>query len=131
MQQESDPTISWNWTQGAMRGKLELDDDIQEWAESNWVRTIHLFDKNWPYGGTTVCYKPEVYDNTGYPRGKFAQVSVAYCNPKDRYNRKLGQRLALENLYDGKCILLPVYTNNNPVVVLRDFFNSMTSSLTW
>jgi hypothetical protein len=131
MQQESDPTISWNWTQGAMRGKLELDDDIQEWAESNWVRTIHLFDKSLPYGGTTICYKPQICDNTGYPRGKFAQVSVAYCNPKDRYNRKLGQRLALENLYDGKCILLPVYTNNNPVVVLRDFFDSMTPSLTW
>jgi len=131
MQQESDPQPPHMWHNWIVTKNMELEADLNIWAQENWVRTIHLFDKNFPYGGTTICYKPQICDNTGYPRGKFAQVSVAYCNPKDRYNRKLGQRLALENLYDGKCILLPVYTNNNPVVVLRDFFDSMTPSLTW
>lgn len=104
---------------------------LKSWAQDNWVRTVHLFDKNWPYGGTTICYAPEVHDSQGYPRGKFARVSVSYCNTKDRYNRKLGQQLALENMYDGRYILLPIYTNKNPVVVLRDFFNSMQPSFEW
>lgn len=131
MQQESDPQPQQPWHNWIVTNNMELDADLTVWAEENWVRTIHLFDKHYPYGGTTICYKPEVHDSQGYPRGKFAQVSVAYCNPKDRYNRKLGQRLALENLYDGHCILLPVYTNGNPVVVLREFFESMAPAFAW
>ena len=104
---------------------------LKSWAEDNWVRTVHLFDKNWPNGGTTICYAPEVHDSQGYPRGKFARVSVAYCNTKDRYNRKLGQQLALENMYDGRYILLPIYANKNPVVVLRNFFESMQPDFEW
>lgn len=130
MQQESEPR--WNWN---AEFELEADDssvvDLKAWAQEHWVRTIHLFNKQNPYGGTTICYKPEVHDAQGFPRGKFAEVSVAHCNPKDRYNRKLGQYLALENMYDGRSILLPIYTNGDPVVVLRDFFESMEPSYYW
>ena len=131
MQQESDPQPQQPWHNWIVTNNMELETDIVAWAQENWVRTIHLFNKQDPYGGTTICYKPEVHDSVGYPRGKFAQVSVAYCNPKDRYNRKLGQRLALENLYDGHSILLPIYTNGDPVVVLRQFFESMEPNFFW
>jgi len=104
---------------------LETFPTIKETIEANHIRVIHLFDKFYPYGGTTVAYKPVKHDKTGYPTGKFAYVAVAYCNPKDRYDRKVGQQLAVEMLMDGQSVLLPIYIRNRPVVAIREIFEDV------
>ncbi len=86
------------------------------------IRVVHFFNKTFPEGGCTVAYMPEIYDNTGYPKGKFARVSVAWCNPKDIYNRKTGEAIAVDLLLSGDNIIMPIYKHGHPVRALRQIF---------
>jgi len=94
----------------------------KELIEQHHIRVVHFFNKTNPKGGCTVAYAPEIYDNTGYPKGKFARVSVAWCNPSDMYNRKVGEAIAIDCMLAGECILLPIFITGHPVRVLRDIF---------
>jgi hypothetical protein len=86
------------------------------------IRVVHLFDTGRPYGGCTVAYAPEVFDNTGYPKGKFAKVSVAWCNNRDRYSRPEGELVAVEKLLSNQFLTLPIYQRNHPVRTLKEMF---------
>lgn len=86
------------------------------------IRVVHLFDKESPRGGCTVAYMPEIHDGAGYPKGKFARVAVAWCNPSDTYDRKTGELIAVELLLDGNCVLMPIYPGGHPVRRLRSMF---------
>lgn len=86
------------------------------------IRVVHFFDKWYPKGGCTVAYRPEIYDYTGYPKGKFARVAVAWCNPKDTYDRKAGEAVAVELLMEGNYNLMPIYVEGHPVRALRAMF---------
>lgn len=97
----------------------------KETIERNHIRVVHLFDKFHPYGGCTVAYQPVKHDKTGYPTGKFGYVAVAYCNPQDRYDRKVGQMLAVEMLMNGDRLLMPIYVNHEPVRALRTIFQDI------
>ena len=99
--------------------------DLKDTIAENHIRVVHLFDKYCPLGGRTVAYKPVKHDKTGYPTGKFAYVAVAYCNPNDRYNRKLGEAMAVEMLLDGQSILMPIYMHNRPVVAIKEIFEQI------
>lgn len=88
------------------------------------IRVVHIFDKHYPYGGVTIAYRPERHDSSGFPTGKFASVSVAYCNPSDRYSRRTGEAVAIGNLISGSSILMPVYFNGHPVRNLIDIFTN-------
>jgi hypothetical protein len=96
---------------------------LTELIKSEHIRIVHLFDHDYPYGGCTIAYKPERFDGTGYPIGKFARVAVAYCSPLDRYSRKLGRHLAVSNLLVGENILMPIYINGTPVKDLQTVFS--------
>ena len=63
-----------------------------------------------------------IHDSKGFPQGIFAEVAVAYCNPKDAFSRKTGRALAEAMLAEGKSIKLPVYTYNMPVRYLKEVF---------
>ena len=97
--------------------------------ESDWVRVVHLFDKDNSYGGITIAYRPVLHDSKGYPAGKFGDVAVAWCSPQDRYNRKLGEALALQRMQFGNCITLPIYVDKTPVRFLKDMFQPMLRQL--
>lgn len=99
--------------------------DIKQTIQENHIRVVHLFDKFHPYGGRTVAYKPVKHDKSGYPTGKYAYVAVAYCNPQDRYDRKVGQLLAVEMLMDGHCLLMPIYINGTPVRNIKEIFEGV------
>ena len=100
----------------------EMQPGLLDFKESQFVRVVHLFDKANPQGGLTVAYKPQICTSTGFPRGKFAEVSLAWCNPKDRYDRKLGELIALNKLERGESVLLPLYANGTPVRELKRMF---------
>ena len=95
----------------------------------NYIRVVHLFNKQAPNGGLTVAYKPEQHDSTGYPTGKFAKVAVAVCNKKDRYSRKRGEEIAVNNLLNGHCVVLPLYKTGHPVRALKEIFVDVLKTL--
>lgn len=98
---------------------------LQEFKQDNHIRVVHFFNKYWPQGGATVAYRPILHDSKGNPRGRFAEVSVAYCNPEDRYDRKLGELIALDAMGNGRAINLPVYIEGHPVRYLRNMFDNI------
>jgi hypothetical protein len=105
----------------------------EEMIDQFHIRVVHFFDKSNPKGGCTVAYAPEVYDDVGFPKGKFARVAVAWCNPKDMYSRKVGQEIAVSLLIQGNSILLPIYLSGHPVRVLKAIFTEVLDKdyLTW
>lgn len=92
------------------------------------VRTVHLFNKATGRGGATVVYRPMLHDSTGFPKGKFAEIAVAWCAPGDQYDRKLGELLALSKLQSGESIRAPIYVGGKPVIVLRSMFEWMAKA---
>lgn len=89
------------------------------------IRVVHLFDKDFPYGGCTIAYRPERHDNSGFPTGRFARVSVAYCSPSDRYSRRTGEAIAVGKLIGNESVLMPIYRNKHPVKNLKSIFSDI------
>lgn len=86
------------------------------------IRVVYFFDKQHPKGGVTVAYRPTLRDSKNNPQGIFGEVAVAYCHPKEAFNRKAGKQLATQNLLSGNSIKLPIYAWGHPVRKLRSFF---------
>ena len=86
------------------------------------TRVVYFFDKQNPRGGVTVAYAPVLHDSKGNPAGKFAEVAVAYCHPDETFCRAEGKMVAMENLNNGRSILMPIYKSKHPVRLLRDMF---------
>ena len=101
----------------------EMRDNLLDFKASHFVRVVHLFNKHNPQGGLTIAYCPQICDTNGFPKGRFADVALAWCNPRDRYDRKLGELIALRKLELGECVLMPIYQNNAPVRNLRNMFD--------
>ena len=93
-----------------------------DFKTSNWVRVVHLFDKDNSYGGLTIAYRPVLHDSGGYPAGKFAEVAIAWCSPQDRYDRKFGETMVLQRIQDAGSIVLPIYVDGAPVRFLKNMF---------
>lgn len=74
-------------------------------------------------GGATVAWT-RVGEST---RSKMVEVSVAWCNPKDVFCRRIGSFQALNAFYTGSTILLPIGDEDNSKVVayLRAIFGSL------
>lgn len=100
----------------------ELAEPLNDFKQSMFVRVVHLFDKQNPRGGATVAYRPLICDSTGFPQGKFAEVSVAWCSKVDTYDRKLGELIALAKLSRGECVSLPLYVGGRPVCKIKQMF---------
>ena len=100
----------------------EMQGDLLDFKARQFVRVVHFFDKQNPHGGLTVAYKPQICNQSGFPRGKFAEVALAWCNPVDRYDRKLGELIALNKLMRGESVLLPLYADDTPVRELKRMF---------
>ena len=100
----------------------EMQGVLLDFKTAQFVRVVHFFDKADPHGGLTVAYKPQICNSEGFPRGKFAEVALAWCNPVDRYDRKLGELIALNKLMRGESVLLPLYASGAPVRELKRMF---------
>jgi hypothetical protein len=100
----------------------EIAPELLEFKDKMFVRVVHLFDKEDPQGGATIAYRPLICNSVGFPQGKFAEVSIAWCNKLDRYDRKLGELIALTKLHRGECVTMPIYIDNQPVHTLKTIF---------
>ncbi len=88
----------------------------KDYIKVNNVRVVHLFDKDYPFGGVTVAYKPSKVDpKTGRHKGLYADVAAAYCSVEDQYSRVLGREMAIARLARGKSLRLPLYALDNSV----------------
>lgn len=103
----------------------DFGDALLEMKEHYNVRTVHLFNKHNSYGGATIVYRPMLSDSKGFPQGKFAEVSIAWCAPGDRYDRKMGELVALSKMQNGESVSLPIYAEGTPVKQLRAMFEGM------
>lgn len=112
-------TANWPFPQYMAPTEEEI---LESFKRHNHIRIVHLFNKEDARGGITIAYAPAIYDDLGNPKGKFAAVSVAYCRPNEMYNRKLGEKVALTNMYDDKYILMPIYQDKHPVHELKFMF---------
>ena len=70
------------------------------------VRTIHIFDKEYPKGGLTVAF----HKASQYKSGKMVECAVATCSDKDTFSKKTGTTVALEKFFEGQTIELPLLT---------------------
>lgn len=59
-----------------------------------------------PDSGVTVATMPSIAGG----RAKFGRVAIAMCSDNDKPKRKMGERLAMESLFDG--ISFPVKIEN-------------------
>lgn len=86
------------------------------------IHIVHNFDTNNPFGGQTFVWARE----SQFKKSRMIRVSIAWCNPKDQFCKKIGTYNALFNWYEkGESILLPVGDEDSAVVVrrLRQVFN--------
>lgn len=90
------------------------------------VRYVYFFDKLNPHGGVTIGYKPVLHDSKNYPQGIFAEVAIAYCNPKDQFSRPMGRQLVTDMLDEGQSLLMPIYSLGAPVGFFRNMFSIST-----
>lgn len=51
---------------------------------------------------TILCFMPE------FPGSEMVQMSVANCNPKDKFSRKYGEFIALMNMNKFNSVYVPI-----------------------
>jgi len=87
-----------------------LEDVVQD-----QVHVVHVFDRDYPKGGFTVAWQRAA----SHKNSRMVNLSVAYCNPNDTFIRKIGFYNAVNNLYNGKYISLPIGDPNSEIIVNR------------
>jgi hypothetical protein len=83
--------------------KMKLD-SVQKVNRKGWKKQLELNDGfiiN-QFGGTTMVVLPLGNDT--------AKVAFAMCHPNDKYNRKYGELIALQNLFSWArfCVVMPL-----------------------
>lgn len=73
-------------------------------AKDEGVGLVHIFDRNFPYGGLSVAFSKV----SPYKSGKMVKVAVATCSNEDAFSKKLGTTLALNSFFNGETIRLPL-----------------------
>lgn len=83
------------------------------------LKVKHFYDRDaWSpsLGGFTVVYHQA-------KRNSFVTLSTAVCSSKERYCRKIGKSLAVDNFVAGKTITLPVPKWTSAPRVIEAFFD--------
>jgi hypothetical protein len=84
--------------------KTEENNAINALVETLGLKVKHFYDRDaWGpnLGGFAVAYSKQ-------PRDSFVVLSTAVCSSKERYCRKIGKSLAVNNYLQGRVITLPV-----------------------
>ena len=94
---------------------------ITEKARAEGIQLLYHFDRENPdYGGYTIAFRK----SSAYKAGKMVDVAVAYCSEGDRFDKKIGRELALQNFYAGKIVQVPALAYGEDVLhdCLREMF---------
>lgn len=80
-------------------------ESVETFAKKQGIRTVHIFNKEFPKGGLTVAFAKVKPDQVST---NMVLVAVATCSMLDSFCRKTGTFLALSAYYDGEVIALPL-----------------------
>lgn len=102
--------------------------DMLNQAKEEGVGIVHIFDEYLPKGGMTIAFrKCSPYANT-----RMVEVAVAVCSPEDTFNKRIGNRIALDKFFAGITIELPILLTASPENLnhmVKTAFNSFYYSL--
>lgn len=100
---------------------------IENAAEQN-ISVLHVFNKHRPMGGFTVAYRPR----SQYKNTKMVECAVSTCSAEDRFNKRTGTQLALDNFANGRTIDLPilaVYCQNDITFAIKACFIAIYNAI--
>ena len=77
------------------------------------IRICHGYNRHDNRGGVTIAYrKCSNWRNT-----RMVEVSLAYCSPKDSFNKKIGAELAVDRFINGNTVMVPVRYGHDDTIV--------------
>ncbi len=90
---------------------------LKAMARDNGVKVGYLADT------LTVAYKPCALG----PDARMVAVAVSYCAPEDEFRKKIGKYQALNKLYNGQAVQLPLaaYLNEVGNAEFKDYLTSV------
>ncbi len=68
------------------------------------VGIVHIYNKEFPYGGLTIAFK-KVNDRKNQ---RMVSVAVQTCSTEDAFSKKIGTAGALNRFFNGETIELPI-----------------------
>jgi hypothetical protein len=84
-------------------------DDIEDLD----LRICHGYNRHDNRGGVTIAYrKCSNWRNT-----RMVEVALAYCSPKDSFNKKIGAELAVDRFVNGNTVMVPVRYGHDDTIV--------------
>lgn len=112
-----------------MDSGYDFDPEVEDRSvmQSYDLRVCYGFDPdNTRSGGVTIVYrKTENFKNT-----RMVEVSIAYCNPSDSFNKKLGLSIALQRWVDGQTVVVPARLGSDTNItynLLHMFYWNLTA----
>lgn len=105
------PKESWPFTipQPEMIDYNKVHDDM----EALNIRVCHGYNRRDNRGGVTIAYrKCSNWRNT-----RMVEVALAYCSPKDSFNKKIGVQLAVDRFINGNTVMVPVRHGHDDTIV--------------
>jgi hypothetical protein len=86
-----------------------VQDDMSDFG----IRICHGYNRRDNRGGVTIAYrKCSEWRNT-----RMVEVALAYCSPKDSFNKKIGAELAVDRFINGNTVMVPVRYGHDDTIV--------------
>lgn len=101
-----------------------------DWANSEGIRVVHVFNAEHPKGGLTVAFRKCRPDQVST---NMVECAVATCSHMDNFDRKCGTHYALCKFDNGETINLPLssgYEQEDLAYRVKNAFASLYYSLT-
>jgi len=109
------PHLAWPFPTPITKRERPMIDvqTIQDMMIDHDIRICHGYNRHDNRGGVTVAYrKCSNWRNT-----RMVEVSLAYCSPKDSFNKKIGVELAVARFLDGYTVMVPVRHGHDDTIV--------------
>jgi hypothetical protein len=104
--------------------------EMLDWANSEDIRIVHVFNSELPKGGLTVAFRKCRPDQVST---NMVECAVAVCSHMDSFDRKTGTHYALSKFDNGETINLPLssgYESEDLAYRVKRAFASLYFSLT-
>jgi hypothetical protein len=104
--------------------------DMLDWANSEGIRIVHVFNPELPKGGLTVAFRKCMPDQVST---NMVECAVATCSRMDSFDRKCGTHYALCKFGNGETISLPLssgYEQEDLSFIVKRAFTAFYFSLT-
>ena len=103
--------------------------NMLDWANSESIRVVHVFNAERPKGGLTVAFRKCQPDQVST---NMVECAVATCSQMDSFDRKVGTHYALSKFDNGETISLPLssgYDGEDLAYRVKHAFASLYYSL--